>query len=213
MLKKNKWTLVVTTLVVLLPILVGVILWDKLPEMIATHWGVNGEPDGWSKKASAVFGLPVFLCAIHWVCIWATSQDKKNKAQSDKIMALTLWICPVISVGVHAAVYAEALGKSFNAMILLPVLLGLLFVFIGNLMPKCRQNSTIGIKVKWTLENEANWNATHRMAGKLWVIGGAFLLLCVFLPEAVLPWVVLSVITVMVVVPTVYSYRYSKKNP
>ena len=60
---KNKFKVIITSIIVLLPILVGVADWDELPEQIATHWGPSGEPDGWSSKAVAVFALPLFLTA------------------------------------------------------------------------------------------------------------------------------------------------------
>ena len=212
MLKKNKWILVITTMLILLPIAAGLYLWEQLPDVIATHWGVNGEPDGWSKKWVAVFGLPLLLCAIQWAGAFATEWDKSSKKQNRKVKAMVLWIIPVVSIVGSGYVYAAAMGKTLNiAAVVLP-LLGLLFVTVGNYLPKCTQSYTVGIKLKWTLEDEANWHATHRLAGKLWVAGGVLMMIGAFLPQAAAPWLTAAAVAVMVLVPGAYSYIYSRKN-
>ena len=106
--------------------------------------------------------------------------------------------------------YALSAGISLSVGRITTLCLGLMFAAIGNYLPKCRRNYTIGIKVTWALASDENWNATHRFAGRVWVIGGVAVMLAALLPEgwnvsaAVLGAVVISVI------PTVYSYRYYK---
>ncbi len=209
---KNLKKMILSSVIILLPILFGLAVWEQLPEQIATHWGPNGQPDGWSSKASAVFFMPLFLVAIHWICTFATGKDQKNEGQNKKLMKMTYWLVPLISLLVNGMVYATALGSSFSPMLVLPLVMGVMFIFIGNYMPKCKPNRTIGIRVKWTLENEENWKATHRFGGKVFFFGGVLLLFGVFLPEAVAMWVILPVMLVIAAVPIVYSYRYSKKH-
>ena len=91
----------------------------------------------------------------------------------------------------------------------MPLFMGALFVIIGNYMPKCKQSYTIGIKIPWTLNDEENWNKTHRMAGFLWVIGGVVIMATAFLGTFQLLFVVLIP---MVIIPFVYSYLLYKKN-
>ena len=208
MIRKHKGTLLLTSLVTLLPALAGALLWDRLPLRMATHWGIDGIADGWSGKALAVFGLSLILLAVHWLCVLVTAADRKNREQNRKVYALTLWIIPAASVFVCGTVYAAALGREVAAEVWTTLLLGLLFLVIGNYLPKCRQNRTIGIKVKWTLESEENWNATHRMAGKLWVACGLLFLVSAFLPGNGFLWAMAVVVPVAVLVPTVYSYRF-----
>ncbi len=212
MFKANKWKLLFSSLVILLPMAAGLIMWNELPAEIPTHWNWQGEADGWSSKLFAVIGLPLFLLLMHWFCAWATAKDSKNKEQSSKVYTLILSIVPTISLFVGVMVYAEVLSEGIEAVRALPVLLGVMFVFIGNYLPKCKQSRTIGIKIKWTLENEENWYATHRLAGRMWMIGGLLLILTVFLSENVALVVELAVIAVMVIVPVVYSFVYSKKH-
>ena len=75
MIRKNKWKIIISSIITLLPILFGIIVWDKLPEQMAIHWGVGGNPDHFVSAALAVFALPVFLFIMNWVCILVTCLD------------------------------------------------------------------------------------------------------------------------------------------
>ena len=86
MIKKNLKTMILTSIIILAPIVAGLILWDKLPAELATHFGENGEPNGWSSKEFTVFGMPLFLLAVHWFCVAFTGVDPKNKNISDKMI-------------------------------------------------------------------------------------------------------------------------------
>ena len=93
MLKKNKGLMILTSVIILLPMLAGILLWEQLPERMATHWGVNGEADGWSSRPVAVFGMPLFLLAIHWLGVWVTGQDRRNrKGSSDDVLDRACYI-------------------------------------------------------------------------------------------------------------------------
>lgn len=208
MLKKNKGLMALTSLIILLPMAAGILLWDRLPEVMATHWGTNGEADGWSSRPVAVFGLPLLLLAVHWVGMWVTDLDSRNKTQNPKVLYMMMWLLPAISLLGNGSTYAAALGWEMDLFRYVYLLLGLLFIIIGNYLPKCKQNRFIGIKIKWTLEDEENWYATHRLAGKVWVIGGLGILLCGFLSmEYLFPILFLA----MILLPVFYSWRYSKR--
>lgn len=209
MIKKNLKTLIITSIVILLPILAGVILWNQLPEQMPTHWNAAGEVDGWSSKPFAVFGLPLILLAAQWLCVLATTTAPKRQNHSEKIYHLVFWIMPVLSIVLHAVTYLTVLGVGVRMEMVMPIFMGLLFVIIGNYLPKCKQSYTIGIKIPWTLNNEENWNKTHRLAGWVWVIGGFAIMLTGFFGG----FVAFFVITlVMVLVPTIYSYLLHRKG-
>ena len=91
----------------------------------------------------------------------------------------------------------------------MPLLVGAMFVVIGNWLPKCAQTYTMGIKLPWTLDSEANWNATHRFGGKVWVLGGFVTMLSAFYSNF---WSLLIIIVLMVIAPTVYSYLYYRNH-
>jgi uncharacterized membrane protein len=209
MIKKNLPKLIITSLVTLIPIVVGLILWNKLPEQVPTHWDINGAVDDYATKTQAVFLMPLVLVAFHWICVVGTSLDPKKQNINDKMFTLVLWIIPVISLLCNSMVYATALGHKISVEVIMPLFMGVLFIIIGNYMPKCKQSYTMGIKLPWTLEDEENWNKTHRMAGFLWVIGGVVIMATAFLGAF---WVFFIVLIPMVLIPTVYSYLLYKKK-
>lgn len=211
-LKANKGKLILSSILILLPILVGVVLWDRLPAVLASHWGADGTADGFMPRAMAVFAMPLFLLVFHWLGLLVTAADPHNREQNRKVFGLVFWICPIISFLTAGLTYTVALGGALHISLFLPLLLGVLFIVIGNYLPKCKQNHTIGIKIKWTLASEENWNATHRFGGKVWVIGGFCILAGVFLPKAALIWVLLPVTLLLAALPAVYSGLYYKKQ-
>ena len=93
---------------------------------------------------------------------------------------------------------------------MIPILIGLLFIVIGNYMPKTKQSYTMGIKLPWTLASEENWNRTHRLAGFLWVIGGVYFLAMTFIGWSLVAFLI--PLAVMVLVPAVYSYLLYRKG-
>lgn len=212
MLKTNKWKILISSLVILLPMLAGLLLWDRLPETMTTHWGADGNPDGMMGKTFAIILLPIILLALHIVCLVVTALDKKQANQSRKALNMVFWIMPCLSLFTNGMFYSIALGKVWNIQYLLAVIFGLLFLVMGNYLPKVKQNHTLGIKVFYTLYNEENWNKTHRLAGKLWVVCGIGMLLTVFLPTVWMLAVTFGVLAIAIVIPYAYSYRLYKAH-
>lgn len=207
--KKNKWMMLLTSIIIVLPIAVGLVLWDKLPEQVPFHWGINGEVDGWASKPMAVFLLPSVLLVLQWVCVLATTLDPKRKNVTEgKVLGLVLWIIPVLNLFLHVMVWLAAFERDVNVTVILPLFMGALFVVIGNYLPKCKQSYTMGIKLPWTLNDEANWNATHRLAGKIWVAGGLLCMPCALLTGVWAFIVMMGILLTMCIIPAVYSYRY-----
>ena len=212
MIKKNKWNLLFSSIVILLPIVFGLFFWNDLPEELTTHWGINGEANGWMNKSAAVFILPVIMLAIHWLCVLLSARLPGSEDQHPKLFAIVLWVIPATSLFANGITYAVAFGKEIQPIFLISPLLGVLFIAIGNYLPKAKRNPTMGIKIKWALENEENWYATHRFGGKVYVAGGFFLLLCMFLPAAIALWLGGAALIALIVIPVVYSYQYHKKQ-
>ena len=210
--KKFKWQVLLSSIVVLLPILFGVLFWDMLPEQMSTHWGANGEVDGWTSKGATVFLFPAILLLVHLSGILLMKWEIKKQKKKEKMLSVMLWIVPVLSLVVNGSIYSISFEKELSFLRLIPMLMGVLFVVVGNYLPKCEHSYTMGIKVKWALEDEENWYATHRFGGKVWMIGGLLILCCGFLPEewAMVPFFVM--VLVMVVLPIVYSYLFYRKQ-
>lgn len=212
MIKKNKWNLLFSSIVILLPIAFGLIFWNQLPEELTTHWGADGQADGWMTKGATIFVLPLILLAFHWFCFLASCKLPGGNDQNPKLLGIVLWIIPIISLAANGTIYAVAFGKEINPVFFVFPLLGILFIAIGNYLPKCKRNIAAGIKVKWALQNEENWYATHRFGGKVYVIGGFFLLACMFLPTLIALWAGGVALLAIVFIPVIYSYAYYKKQ-
>ena len=212
MFKKYKLQIIVSSIVILLPLLFGLLMWDKLPDIMTTHWGADGTADGFSGKVFAVLGLPCILLVGHLFCLLFTLADKKQINQNTKALGLIFWIFPVISLFISGITYRASFGHDFDLTFFTPILFGLLFIVVGNYLPKTKQNLTLGIKIPWTLCNEENWNKTHRFAGKLWFFAGIILLLSAFLPLTIMSTLLICVIFAVVIIPMVYSYSIYKQH-
>lgn len=209
MLKENKWKILITTLIILLPILVGCILWDRLPDTIATHFGVDNEPNGWNSKAFAVFGLPGVMAALHLFCLIATSVDPKQKNIGRKALGIVFWIIPATSLIMCTMTYAVALGVQVDVGLVAILFIGLLLIVLGNMMPKAKQNYSFGIKTPWALDDPENWSRSNRVGGFCMVIAGVVLVLTSFLKN---PWILIPAFILGGVVPMVYSYVYYRRH-
>ena len=206
--KINKKLLIITTIIILLPIVIGLVFWEQLPETMATHWGTDNEPNGWNSKAFTVFGIPGVMAALHIFAILMTFADPKKSNIGEKAIGIVYWIIPAVSLAVMSATYAYALGMNVNIGMICCLLLGIIFIALGNYLPKAKQNFTFGYKIPWTLSSEDNWNKTHRLAGWLMVICGLLFIINAFVLSE---WVILACL-IAVAVPMIYSYILYKKG-
>lgn len=212
MIKNHKWKAIISSIVILLPILFGLVMWNQLPATMVSHWGGDGIADGTASKAFVVFGLPLILLALHWLMLLLESVLEKKNPQNDKIVAIQYGVVPVLSLVVHTFIYSVALEKDWNLFIMIPVLVGVMFMCIGNYLPKTTRNRTTGIKLRWTMGNDENWNKTHRLGGQIWFWSGLVVMASALLPVEFTVAVMIAMIVVSMIVPTVYSYSIYKKH-
>lgn len=152
----------------------------------------------------------------HWLVLLVVFSDRRNRdRQSKKAIRLILWVMPFLSLlaGGVTVLLQRGVQSASTLSTAMAMGFGLLFIVLGNYMPKFRQNSFMGIRVKWTLESEANWNATHRFGGKIWVVGGFACLAGAMLPVKAMGAVFPVVLVTVALAPIVYSYYYSKTQP
>ncbi|MBQ6894244.1 MAG: SdpI family protein [Clostridia bacterium] len=209
MIKKNKLKIIISFVITLFPMLFGFIVWDRLPENIATSFGWNGEITGYSSKMFAVVGLPAILTIVNLICIIATNADPRRKNISNKMFTAVISIVPVCSLLCGACIYGNALGYKVSVESIMPVFMGIMFFVLGFILPKCKQNYTIGIKLPWTLHDEENWDKTHKLAGKLWIYGGIIMVVSGLFN---LTFLFMAIIFALVIIPTVYSYLLYRKQ-
>ena len=132
---------------------------------MVTHWDFSGNANGWSSRAATVFGLPLFY---FWHCISSAfnAESRETKKNTNPVLRMVLlWFCPAVSLLVGAVTLGTGLGYEMHISTVVPVFVGLLFLILGNCLPKIRQNRTMGIKLPWTLQSEENWTRTHRLSG------------------------------------------------
>ncbi len=208
MMKDKKLLIVITTILIFIPTVVGLIYWDQLPAEIPTHWGTNGEVDGYSSKTFSVFGMPAIMAGLHLFCVFSTAMDPKEKGIAKKAIGLVLWIIPVISIVVSFASFGTALGMEIDIPFVICMLLGVLFIALGNYMPKTRQNFTFGVKTPWAIMSEENWNKTNRFGG--WCMIGAGVV-CFINAWIGSPWLFLALLPAAFA-PMIYSYILYKKG-
>ena len=206
---KNKPVVLLGAAVCLLPCLFGLILYKDLPDRLPIHWNMAGEADNFAPKPFAVFGLPVILALFHLICHIGASADKRRANYSKTLEAMTYWLIPALSLILCPMTLLASKGVDIKIDVIAPCLIGFLLIFVGNYLPKCKPNSTMGIKIPWTLKNEENWNKTHRLAGKLWIVGGIVSIICTFCG---FPLLLFAAVAVVVAVPVIYSFALSRSQ-
>ena len=171
MIRKYRGTLISSALVILAGVLVG-------------FMSIQGK---W---------INLFFVVMQCVFVAIIFYDNRNRQQNRKVIGMTIWIIPVITLLYNGIVRLVDMGAD-----------------IGNYLPKVKQNNTIGIRVVWTLQDEENWSATHRFSGKIWVASGILCMLCGLFAESIAA-LVLYVVSIMaaVIISVLYSYLFYKKK-
>ncbi len=175
---------VITSIICLLPIAIGLILWNKLPETMVRHWGFNGQPDGYSSKFVCVVVFPVLLTFLQ-IFMVITLFFKKETA-SKKFKNVYFWIIPMASVIVSFLMYALNLGIQVNIFFWVNVFVSLLFMVLGNILPKSPVNQ-IKVTVPHAIKDDENKVASMkkmiaRRYGLVLFIAGLFMLVTSFTP-------------------------------
>lgn len=182
----------------LLPALIGLVLWSTNPQTVFPL---------------AVLFTPVLLALTLALCLHLTEKLEKDREKNKKINSVVIWIIPVLSNVTFWISYAVAVQRmEVPVLRILSWLFAAMYLVLGNYMPKCRPNSTVGIRVRWTASSEANWNATHRLAGPCYVVCGLLMVLGSFLPETAAEVSFVTLLVVSNAVPLVYSYCFYKKE-
>lgn len=135
--KKNKRTLILNVLVCLLPIILGIALYNKLPEQMPIHFTINDVPDNYAHKNFALFGIPIIMAIVQAICILVTTKVNKLKDnQKPKILKIMEWFIPIVSVLVYIIMIEVPLGSTVYVGKSICLILGILFMIIGNYLPK-----------------------------------------------------------------------------
>lgn len=122
---------------------------------------------------------------------------------------MILWLVPVVSVITCMAIYGLALGMELDIGVIVNIMVGIMFIILGNYVHKVKQNYTVGMKLPWTLNSEENWNRTNRMTGWILILSGLLFLMNSLLLKTE---IVFAVILLVILVPMIYSFILYKKG-
>jgi len=174
-------------LVFILTLLIGIFIFPQLPEKIPVHFGAWGHADRYGSRWT-IFLAP----GINFAMIFLAESLRKIDPKSGS--------------------YKKFEPYYYNIHFIIALLmLGLMFIFLGNMMPKFKPNYFVGIKTSWTLASERVWYMTHRLAGKVWVVGGLFAVFLVFLPTQVIIWAFITILAILVLIPVFASLYFYQK--
>lgn len=194
--------------IVLLPFIYLAFIWNTLPEKVPTHWSAKGDIDHWGDKTfliSVPFMLPVFIYALLLV-IPIIDPKKRIALMGGKYYQFKFILVLLMSLLALFIIYISK-NQSFSSPNFIFILIGVLFIVLGNYFKVIQPNYFIGIRTPWTLENNEVWRLTHIFAGKLWFVGGLLIVLGALLFETeFFGTVFISFVTVLALVPMAYSY-------
>lgn len=146
--------------------------------------------------------MNLFLCFM-------LDNDPKNERQNNFLMTLSKMSMPIMMIVIYVITILAGLGKDINTSVIISILMGILFIAIGNYMPKVKRNYTMGIKLPWTLNSDENWRRTHRFGGICFIFMG----LCFFAtPFVKSELIIIIAMAIVVVLPMIYSYYLYTKG-
>ena len=200
-----------------LPFAYALYLYPSLPARIPIHFNIKGEVDGWSSRES-IFLMPFIMGFTSlfqfFIVTNITKLDPKRYADAnpENYIALGLGIVIFITLISLSILYATV-NESLRDGKFVFILIGLGFSALGLYVPRLKQNYFVGLRLPWTLEDVANWEASHRFSGKVWAIGGLLLALCAILFDGITQMVIFfSIVFLIVIFPIIFSYRFFKKS-
>jgi uncharacterized membrane protein len=182
--------------------------WPRLPAVVTTHWGFDGEPNGWSPRWVAAILLPLFLVALPLVFRVLPRIDPRGENYPKFSDAYWL-ICNSVVLflaAIHVVVLLSAMGTPVDINLVVGLGVGLLFMVIGNYLGKVQPNWFMGVRTPWTLASEYVWRKTHRTAGWLFVGAGLVTVVSAFIPSIPSVAVMVVAVAIAAIIPVVQSY-------
>lgn len=178
--KKDSMKIVVISVIVcLLPMVLGIILYDKLPEQMPIHFTINDQPDNYAPKNFALFGIPTIMAIVQTLCCIFTRKNIKLDEKKPKIIKILQWIIPIITVLLYVIMVEVPLGSTVYVGKSVCLIIGTLFIILGNYIPKMSYD--IGINVFHPMpKNEKTFRKITRLMGYFFILIGIILLILIF---------------------------------
>ena len=208
-----------TTILVLVMLIgatiAGLLLWNRLPEQVASHWNINDEVDGYMSRFWGVFLMPLITLGmlVLFLVIPAIDPLKANIAEFREAFNLFIVLIVAFMLYVYGLTLAWNVGYTgFRISSSLLPAIGLLFIFIGFMLRQARRNFFIGIRTPWTLSSDRVWEKTHRIGSTLFMLAGAFAIIGSFFGGATAFWTLMIPIFGSTIFLVIYSYILYKQE-
>ncbi len=194
--------------IVLAPFIYLASIWNNLPESVPVHWDIEGKIDRYGEKSELIL-IPILLPLLIYVIFTIVPLiDPKGKIQQmgNKYFMLKAAMTIFMSILAMVIIYAVKNESLYNPNYII-LLIGVLLLILGNYFKTLRANYFIGIRTPWTLENETVWKETHKLAGKIWFVGGLLIIASSLLLDNETNFrLFISLIIVMSLIPIIYSF-------
>jgi len=194
---------------IIAPTIVGIALWNRLPDLMASHWGANDEVNGYISKFWGVFLLPLITLGMFLLFLVVPSVDplKANIAQFREVFNLFIMLIVAFMVFLYFLTLRWNLGHTDFGMskAMLPAM-GILFFFIGYMLRKAKRNFFIGIRTPWTLSSDRVWDETHRLGSILFMVSGVLAFIGSFFGGPLAFWFLFVPLMGSALVTVIYSY-------
>jgi len=195
------------------PLILVTLMYDRLPGQIPTTWGLNGEVSYGSKTTLWWLSGMSPVLALLFMSLPKIDPRKKNYNKFRGLYDGFALFMMIFMLGLVSLIVSESLRPGrLSVEFVIIVACGLLFVILGNMLPKVKSNFFIGIKTPWTLSDTEVWNKTHRLAGYLFFFGGLLTIAIAFFLREYALFITFMVITaVIAIIPIVMSYVWFKQ--
>jgi len=208
---------IVTIIIWLLPVLYLVTIYHNIPQTVPLHFGIDGKANRYGSKQEMIWtvvALNAIAMGIYFLIRYLPRIDPKKAARysAATFKKLSFALIVFFSALQLFIIKSAITGSLAMSRFLLP-LIGLFFIYLGNLMHSVKPNYFFGIRTPWTLEDENTWRATHQLASKLWLAGGVLItILTLLLPFKIGFIVFMCIVLIIVLIPIIFSYRFYKKH-
>lgn len=193
-------------------------VWAQVPagEQVCVHWNVAGECDRYGSRFTGILLLPLVAAGMVGLFALVPRIEPRagNLAASGRAYGTIVGATMLFVLAVHAVLMLDILGVASVGGVVIPALVGLMFVAIGMSLPRLRSTYLVGIRTPWTLASELSWRKTHRLGGRLFVLLGLLMLVGPFLLP-VAAWVPLLIAGVLglLIGLALYSYLVWRRDP
>ena len=200
-------------LLVAASVVASIFFYQRFPDRVVTHWNFAGQPDGYSSKAFAAFFFPLLNVGMYGLFLLLPHLDPKRDRYQQFAKVYHVFKALIIAVMtlIYGIVGLAGLGYSIAIEKVIPAIIGILFIVMGNYMAKLKPNWFMGIRTPWTLSNEEVWNKTHRLGGKLFILMGVLMLLIGFQKNQAAWYLFTAGVVIVALVPMIYSFILFRK--